>query len=200
MLVSDLFTTGQSKVYVVTDGSPESMFDWEVEAVDTDLIPADEETYVVKALQVYPLGTCDCFLVISMPERIAETLILKNERGFLDAQSIHELPFQVIPSVAAAGYGSYELYYVKENPQPGIEVLRAGLEKAIDKSSVAGDLGYILRDEERHEEAIEAFLVSVAYEPDSPFTYLELSQLYQAIGMNEQSAYYQQLYLDHGGA
>ncbi|WP_276483477.1 tetratricopeptide repeat protein [Paraflavitalea pollutisoli] len=200
MKIADLFTETDALVFVITQSDAADILDWDIEVVETALIPAEYGTYLVKGMQVFPSAALNCYLMLAIPERIVETVILNDGIGMPAVRPIYDIPFRVIPSVAAECYGNYELYYVKENPAPGIDVLRAGLDKAVDKSPVAEDLGYILRDEGRLEEAIEAFLVSIASGPSSEFVFLELSLLYQQTGQTELSSSYHQLYMENGGA
>lgn len=56
------------------------------------------------------------------------------------------------------------------------------LTKSLTKKVVGEDLGYILLDESRINEAIEAFLISEKNVSCSEYFYLELSQLYAQVG------------------
>ena len=86
-----------------------------------------------------------------------------------------------------------------ENPQIGIDVLKDGLAKATNKNIVAEDLGYILRDENRIEEAIEAFKICEANIPTNASVYYELSELYKELGMIKEQLNYMQKYKENGG-
>ncbi|WP_200858551.1 hypothetical protein, partial [Klebsiella pneumoniae] len=43
----------------------------------------------------------------------------------------------------------------------GLEVLREGLAVAKNKEDIAADMAYILRDEKRYQESLEAFTVAI---------------------------------------
>ena len=75
----------------------------------------------------------------------------------------------------------------------GIRILRDGLNNSDRKCFIAEDLGYILRDEGRTEEAITAFRYSADEGPSSEFIYLELMQLYDEIGDAEKVEHYREL-------
>ena len=105
----------------------------------------------------------------------------------------------VIPEVACECYGNSDLYYSKENPQIGIDVLKRGILIGTNKNFIADDLGYILRDEGRIEEAIEAFHISLEYDPTSAYVYLELSNLFERIGQVEKQKEYLEKFKESGG-
>jgi tetratricopeptide (TPR) repeat protein len=199
MKVKDIFADSKVKIFVVTNQSDENELNWEIEPTDFELLPDDENTYFVKAFQVMSDNTTDCFLGIITPERIAETVIRKTANGKTVAESIYDMESPVIPAVASNCFGDYELYYAQENPQTGIDVLRNGLDKAKNKNVVAEDLGYILSDERRFEESIEAFKISEENEPSSEYTYWELSRLYEELGNLSEQLKYEQKYKDNGG-
>jgi tetratricopeptide (TPR) repeat protein len=199
MKVKDIFADSTVKIFVVTNQDDENELNWKIEPTDFELLPDDENIYFVKAFQVMSDSTTDCFLGIITPERSAETVIKKTANGKIVAESIYDIESTVIPAVASDCFGVYELYYAQENPQIGIDVLRNGLDKATNKNVVAEDLGYILRDEHRFEEAIEAFKISEENEPSSEYIYLELSRLYEELGQLSEHLKYEQKYRDNGG-
>jgi tetratricopeptide (TPR) repeat protein len=199
MKLNDIFTDTKTKVFVVTNQDDENEINWTIEATDFELIPEEENYYFVKALQVSADSTTDCFIGIMTPERIAETVVKKNINGQAVTESICDQKHTIIPAVASDCFGNYEMFYAKENPQIGIDILKNGLTKAINKNVAAEDLGYILRDEGRVNEAIEAFKISEENGPSSEYTYLELAGLYEQIGQTEKQLEYKQKYKDNGG-
>lgn len=184
---------------MVTNQDDEDELNWTIEPTDFDLLPKEENIYYVKAYQVSADNTSDCYICIMTPERIAETVVKRESNGQTIAESIYDQEQTIIPAIASDCLGDYELFYSKENPQIGIDVLKDGLEKAINKNVVAEDLGYILRDEERIEEAIEAFKISERDGPSSEYIYLELSRLYRGIGQTENELKYKQKFKENGG-
>lgn len=199
MKIKDIFTDRQTKVFLVTDQDNDNELTWTIEPTDFELIPNDENVYFAKAKQVFPDKTIDCFIGVMTPERIAETVIKLNAQGQTIAESIYDQQNTVIPAVASDCYGDYTLYYSKEDPQVGIDILRNGLSIATNKNVVAEDLGYILRDEEKTKEAIEAFSISEQFGPSSEYTFLELSRLYRELGQTDKHLEYQQKFKDCGG-
>ncbi len=186
-------------VFAVTNSDNGDELEWSIEPTDFVLLPEEEDSYIVKAKQIYRDRSVDCFLAIMTPERIAETVIKLNKDGNVVAESIYEQENSVIPAVASDCFGDYTLFYPKENPQVGIDILKNGLDKAINKNVVAEDLRYILRDENRFEESIEAFKISEEAGPSSEYIYLELSRLYKRLGQTTKQLEYEQKFKEHGG-
>jgi tetratricopeptide (TPR) repeat protein len=133
------------------------------------------------------------------PERNAEIIIKRNIIRKTKVESIYDQKETIIPAVASECSGNYELFYAKKNPQIGIDILKEGLNKSANKNVISEDLGYILRDEGRTEEAIEAFKISEEFGPSSEYTFWELSELYGEIGQMEKQIEYKQKYKNSGG-
>jgi len=199
MKLKDIFSDNKTSVFVVTNQDDEDELNWTIEPTDFDLLPEEENIYYVKAFQFSEDSTSDCYIGIMIPERIAETVVKRELSGQIVAQSIYDQEQTIIPAVASDSFGDYELFYLKENPQIGIDVLKDGLEKAINKNVVAEDLGYILRDEKRIGEAIDAFKISEQNGPSSEYIYLELSRLYRDIGQTDNERKYKQKFKENGG-
>lgn len=198
MKLKDIFTDNKTKVFVVTNQDEEGELNWTIEPTDFDLLPEEENIYYVKAYQVSADSTYDCYLGIMTPERISETVVKREPSGQIVAESIYDQVQKIIPAVASDCFGDYELFYAKENPQIGIDVLKDGLTKATNKNIVAEDLGYILRDENRIQEAIEAFKISEQTGPSSEYVFLELSRLYRDLGQTDNELKYNQKFKDNG--
>ncbi len=192
MKVKDIYSCAGTNIFVVTDQSDDDELNWDIEPTDLELLPEEENFYFVKAYEVSSDSITECYLGIMTPERIAESVIRQTGNGQSRSESIYDQKRTIIPAVASNCFGDYTLYYSKENPQTGIDILRSGLDKAINKNVVAEDLGYILRDEGRLAEAIEAFKISEAAGPSSEYIYLELSELYKQSGQIEESLQYEQ--------
>lgn len=199
MRVKDIFSDSKTNVFVVTNQDSDNELDWIIEQTDFNLIPEEEGLYLVKAKQIKKDNMSDCFLIISTPERIAETIIKKNIFGISKTENIVESKTQVIPAIASECFGDYNLYYSVDNPNVGIEILKTGLKKAENKNVVAEDLGYILRDEQKVNEAIDAFKISENFGPSSEFIYWELSRLYESLGQDMQQIEYEEKYKANGG-
>jgi hypothetical protein len=198
MRLREIFKDKNTNIFIVTDQSDENELNWTIEPTDNELIPEEENIYFTKAKEVWADKTIDCYLGVMTPERIAETVVKTDSNGQVVCESIYDQEHTVIPIVASDCYGDYSLFYSKENPEIGIQVLKAGLSKAKNKNIVAEDLGYILRDEERIKEAIDAFTVSEEFGPTSEHTFLELSRLYGRLGRIDKKTEYEEKFKTNG--
>ena len=57
------------------------------------------------------------------PERSAEIVIKQNAKGQTKIENIYDQEKSIIPAIASNCFGDYELFYAKENPQVGIDIL-----------------------------------------------------------------------------
>lgn len=199
MKLNDIFTDKKTLVFTLFGETDDNELNCIIKPTRFELIPEEEGYFFVKAYEVTPSGLKDCYLEVITPERIAENVIKKDKKGQTVVESVYDQEFSIIPAIASEVSGDYELYYAEEDPEAGLEILRKGLEKATNKNVVAEDLGYLLRDEERFEEAIEAFKISENHGPSSEYTYLELSDLYAELEDDENSQLYLQKFKDNGG-
>jgi tetratricopeptide (TPR) repeat protein len=198
MKVKDIYSDNTTKVFFVTNQDSQNELDWIIEPTVFEIVPEVEGAFFVKAKLVYSSSVADCYMSIITPERISETVIKVGPDMVVVAESINEQDGSVISTVASEYYGNYELFYARENPQIGIDILKNGLSKVVNKGVVAADLGYILRDEGRSEEAIEAFKICESAGPTSEYVFLELSMLYQSLGNTEKEEEYEQLFKNKG--
>ena len=199
MKLKDIYKEINTNVFIVTEQDDDNELNWTIESTDFELIPEEENYYFVKAFEISENEKTDCYIGIMTPERIAEIVIKQGSNGQTKVESIYEQVKSIIPSIASECFGDYELYYSKENSQIGIDILKSGLTIATNKNVVAEDLGYILRDEGRIEEAIEAFKISEENGPSSEYTFLELAGLYEQLGQIDKQTEYRQKYKDNGG-
>ena len=203
MQIKDIFSDKTStKVFYITNSNSDNILDWTIESTDLELIPNEQGYFIVAAKQVFADNTVDCFIDMTTTERITDH-VFRREDGkiigelFYDYSRKHQN--SIIPAIASDCFGTYELYYSKENPQVGIDILRNGLPKSLTKNVIAEDLGYILRDENRVDEAIEAFSISEQNVPSSEYIYLELSQLYAQVGHVNKQLEYEKKFRENGG-
>ena len=199
MKIKDIFTDDKTLIFKITDQESENELDWKIKPTKLKLIPDEEDFFIVKSMLVYADKTVDCFINLTTCERISDFVFLQEENGQTIIESYDDYENIAIPCIASECFGVYDLYYSKENPEIGISILKKGLEFAQNKEIIAEDLGYILRDEERIEEAIEAFLISEQNQPSSEYTYSELAQLYGQLGQDEKQNEYEKKYKDNGG-
>lgn len=179
-----------------TDDDLDDPSNWEVEPIDAPILLESETSYffIVRAKHILPDGTIhDCYIDLMLPERVSSFVYVLDD-GKLNACYHHEVAGEVICAVPIDAYGDYELFYSRIAPDCGIEILKKGLELADQKSYIAEDLGYILRDENRMAEAAEMFQLVASEGPTSPFIYSELAACYQAIGKSDLASKYEALY------
>jgi len=166
------------------DSGAEHPRDWQLKPLQTELLSDTEADgyHVMKALNVLPDATIrECYLDMNLPEWISDYAFFL-ETGSLRYGYHHEFPGEIIPAVALDCFGVYELFYSKNRPQIGIDILKRGLAIAKRKGYIAEDLGYIFRDERRFREAAEMFKISVDEGPSSYFIYGELAGAYAELG------------------
>jgi tetratricopeptide (TPR) repeat protein len=199
MKLKDIFKESNTNVFIVTEQDDDNELNWTIEATDFELIPEEENYYFVKAFEIFENEKTDCYIGIMTPERIAEIIIKQRSNGQTKVENIYDQEKTIIPSIASECFGDYELFYLKENPQVGIDILKSGLAIATNKNVVAEDLGYILRDEGRIDEAVEAFKISEENGPSSEYTFWELAELYGQLGQKDKQSEYIQKYKDNGG-
>jgi tetratricopeptide (TPR) repeat protein len=205
MELNEIFKNQDCLIYrVINFFDVEKMEEWILEETKYQLIPDPNDAtnyvgyFVVRGFIVNANIIESCFIDVCIPERISEFAIrlLNNE---LVIDNIYDKGIKTIPAMASECFGDYELYYAKENPQLGIDILKKGLAIATHKNVIAEDLGYVLRDEERFEEAIEAFKISEKYKPSSEYTYWELAYLYNELGKTDEAMKYKQRFKEAGG-
>lgn len=197
--LQDVFTDSRTVVFAIIDYEDDNELNWLIKPTKFNLIPEEEGYYIVRALEVNEEESKNCFIDVHIPERISEIVIRQDHRQDTFVESIYDSENSVIPAVASEAYGEYDLYYAQENPEVGLDILKKGFEIAENKSVIAEDLGYILRDENRLEEAVEAFKTAEKLGPNNEYVYLELSYLYADLGNEELEQAYYQKYKDNGG-
>jgi len=164
-------------IFTVVKEKSDNPLDWKIMAREDKLIPDIEAHCIVRAKMIdSDKNVSDCFINISLPERIVDYVIYQTENG-LEYKESYELE-DVVPAIASIAFGNYEVYYSKNDPDVGIEILRQSLNLAKDPSVIAEDLGYILGDENRHQEAIDAFLISEKHGVSSEYIFQEIRDLY----------------------
>jgi tetratricopeptide (TPR) repeat protein len=199
MKLKDIFTDCNTALFVVTDNSHDNELEWTIEPTSLELIPNDENNYYVRGKQVSETSVTGCFIGIETPYRIAESVLKLTTNGEVIVESIVYQRDSIIPVIAAECTGDYQLFYSFEDPKIGLEILTTGLAKATNKIAPAEDLGYIFKDEERLEEAIEAFKICEEAGSDNVFIYKELSEIYKQLGQADQQLYYQNKFIEGGG-
>lgn len=190
MTLKDIFNHTNINIFIVIENDYDNELNWTIEATAYELIPGHEAHYFVKAFEVSSSTTTECYMEFKTPEQVTGIVVKKNAKGETYVGNIYHQENTIIPAIACDFRSYYDLYSAKENPQIGIHVLRNGLQKATNKSAVAENLGYLLIDEQRFDEAIEAFTISEQNPPTHAYTFFELAKLYAQRGDIAKSAEY----------
>ncbi len=160
----------------------ENYMEWELIPIETVVLCEQDGFFIIPAFQIRePDEKQHCFIDLAMPERIADYAYFISS-GSVERKYLYECDGEVISAIPIDGFGVYELFYSRINPEVGLSVLRRGLELVDRKTFIAEDLGYILRDENRFDEAIQMFRISADAEPSSYFIYQELAEPYDRVG------------------
>lgn len=181
-LLESLFRIESASIFRA-DSSDDNFLNWDLDPIQTPTLREGDGFFLLKSLIIQTKGNQEfCYIDLSMPERISDFVYLSNGETVARCYH-HELTgAEIVPSIAVEGFGNYELFYSKIDPAVGINVLRAGLASAVNKAALAEDLGYILRDEQRAEEAIEAFSIAIQSGPSSYFMFIERARLFESLG------------------
>lgn len=193
-LSQTLFTNPETLIYKVTsNGNWDDYLNWQLFPISAPILASEyvgkgrlEGFFLLAAKFITSAEEMqDCFVDVSLPERISDYFYCKQNDQIVRAR-MYTVDGDVLPSVAIDYFGNYELFYSKRRPEEGIRILREGLAIAKRKSEIARDLGYILRDEKRYREAIEAFSIAIS-EQEQSFDYIERAQLYDFVGDKEKA-------------
>lgn len=194
MKVSEIYNNSEIKVFTIVNQHNEDILEWEVEATQYDVLPNEENHFLVKGLKISDDGTTEVYMNMLLPERISEIALEKEEDRKIEVLNIYTSNDRFIPLVACESYGNYELYYLEDNPIIGINILKTGLDKSNDYGAIAEDLGYIYRDEQCINEAIEAFKISESVGVSSLYIYKELTDLYEELSNTQMREEYNRKY------
>jgi len=158
--------------------------------------------FILEGIVVHKTGETEKgYLDISLPERDTGSYFLKVGGEIIRGLAPIIGDSQIIPGVAIEKSGIYDQYYVKGHAEIGLKILREGLSAAKLQWPIANDLAYILRDEKRYREAIDAFTIVIQqynpYEASSKkrrfgasvdyFCYAERAKLFDKLN-NQQAA------------
>lgn len=172
--------------------------EWDLQQLSGPTLAAEDVDDVFEGLFIVAAqivssdaSTQPCYMDVTLPERISEHCFLLIDGRIVRRRGLHLPNATVIPAIGIESFGDYKLFYAKENPPAGIDVLRRGMqEDRRDRAYTALDLAYLLRDEKRYAEAIEALTVFLTDHP-APYLdhmlYKERSQMYAAIGQSDKA-------------
>lgn len=192
--ISKLINTIQANpdcgIFEILNSDNDNPIEWEIKPTTLQLIPNGEGNYLTKAYRIEKNGLYkSAYINVSTPERIIDFVIYDLKKPSY-SYTYNSINIEVIPAVASDCFGSYEVYYSRNNPDLSIEVLKQGLEISKEKNVIAEDLGYILRDEDRPKEALKYFLISEEYGASSEFILGEIERIYRILGSNEKADEY----------
>jgi tetratricopeptide (TPR) repeat protein len=198
--VEAIKTSPGASVFRVVDSDSSDPAEWCLEPMACEVLSEDdgEDFYIVRAFHIRPgRRLTTAWMDVSLPERINDYVYFVRRTG-LEVARQHKVAGEVIPAVAIDCYGLYKLFHSKLKPEAGIKVLKKGLAYAaregLRKRFIAGDLGYILRDEGRHSESIAMFHTVLEEEPSPVFEFGELAYAYRQIGNLKEAEKYDSLF------
>ena len=172
-----LFKRSDISIYKVMTGDLEEKLntpygDWEVLPIVSPTLSTEsapecllDGLFILKA---YLMGSDgrkeDCYLEVSMPEVITgDVYVEEHGRAVQIAdREYHDVTSTVIPAVAIEKQLNEDMYYHKDDPEVGLEVLRNGLAQATTRWPIAHAMATILRCEKRFVEAQEAYTLAIA--------------------------------------
>ena len=193
-LAEMLFRTA-SKIFEVVDSDlADDYHNWNLVPLEGQTL-AKENTlsgladgyFVLEGLMVHADGTVEqAYIDVVLPERNIDWHFLLRNEGVVRGRGTLIPNAQVIPAVAIEQFGVYDQYYVKGKAEVGMKVLRDGLAAAKSKGPIALDLAYILRDEKRYAESVEAFTLAIKQgEGVDYFCYSERAKLFTKLNNYE---------------
>jgi hypothetical protein len=143
--------------------------------------------FILEGLLVYADGRTEkAYTDIGLPEREIDYHFLLANKEIVRGRGTLIPNAQVIPAVAIEKFGVYDQYYVKGHAEVGLKVLQDGLTVAKLKWPIALDVAYILRDEKRYAEAVEAFTLAISEAaPVNYLWYSERAQLFTKLNNQE---------------
>jgi len=191
MKIKNIVDNNETVLFEVVQEKSDNPLKWKIKPTTEKLIPNTDGHFIVRAKMISnDRNVQDCFIDLSLPERISDFIIYQTDNGLEFTESYKLNDKEVIPVIASECYGVYELYYSKNYPEIGIEILRTGLEISNNPAIIAEDLGYILRDENKYQESIDAFLISEKHGVSSEYIYQEIRDLYLQLDNKEKADEY----------
>ncbi len=179
---------------VETDFGERYYLDWEIVpltgptlAKEYTLSGLADGHFVLEGLLAHTDGRIEkAYMDVVLPERVIDSHFLLRDSEIINGRGTLIPNAKIIPAVAIEKFGLYVQYYVKGHAEVGLQVLRDGLALAKLKWPIALDLAYILRDEKRYSEAVEAFTLVINQGAGmNYFTYAERASLYEKLKNQE---------------
>ena len=181
--------------------------EWDLEPLSGPTLAAEDvrgpfQGLFIIARQIVSQGTGPkpCYLDLTLPERIAEHHFTRMAGRVERRRGLRAENGTVIPAIGIEKFGDYTLFLAKENPSAGVSVLKDGIPTARHADYLAYDLAYLLRDQKRYDEAINAFSIVLAEGhtaeilPVLHLLYKERARLYAAVGQPKKAEEDKRLY------
>ncbi|MEP1488925.1 MAG: hypothetical protein ABJK28_10905 [Algibacter sp.] len=191
LFVNTIEDNPDCEIFTIYNWDSENPIEWKIKPTSLQIIPKDEGHYLVKAYLVEKSGLYKSgFVNVNTPERIID-FVIYNLKEPQYSYAYDSIELDIIPAVASDCFGSYEVYYSRNNPDLSIDILKKGLKISKEKNVIAEDLGYILRDENRYKEALNYFLISEENRfSTQEFILNEIENLYRLLGNIEKANEY----------
>lgn len=173
--------------------------EWDLEPISGATLSAEqvngpfEGLFIVAAQEVLSKGVQPCYLDLALPERIAEHRFVETDGRIRRLRGRRTENGTVIPSIGIEKLGDYTLFFAKEDPLAGIDVLRNGIAHARHGEYLANDLASLLADQKRYNEAIEALSMvieeggSAEISPILHLLYKRRLQLFRSLGRMDEA-------------
>lgn len=151
MKLNEIFNNKNCFIFkVINFYDVDKIEEWVVEKTDYHLVPESNEDlwdahFIVKAILSNNDYIEECYIDICIPERVSE-FVFRNKENIFTIENAIENNLKAIPAVASEQYGDAELYYLKENPKLGIEILKKGKEISKNPSAIIDDLSFIYEE------------------------------------------------------
>jgi tetratricopeptide (TPR) repeat protein len=184
----------------IEDDDWDRLEEWELKSLEgPTLAPEDVEgdfqgLFIIAAQLVTAEAVPQtCYLDLVLPERIADRHFVQEGGSIVWRRGRSVPDGTVIPAIGIEKFGNYTLFFAKENPSAGIDVLKGELSNARHRDYLAYDLAFLLRDQKRYEEAIDAFSIVIEERQRAEISsilhmlYTERARLYAAIGQPERA-------------
>ena len=189
-LINTIEANPECGIFEILNSDNDNPLEWEIKPTTLQLIPNGQGHYLTKAYRIEKNGVYKfAYVDVNTPERIIDYVIYDLKKPSY-SYAYDSINIEVIPAVASDCFGSYEVYYSRNNPDLSIEVLEQGLKLSKEKNVIAQDLGYILSDEDRLKEALKYFLISEENGVSSEYILEEIERIYRNLGRNEKADEY----------
>ncbi|KKN86664.1 hypothetical protein LCGC14_0266270 [marine sediment metagenome] len=156
-LINTIEANPECGIFEILNSDNDNPLEWEIKPTTLQLIPNGQGHYLTKAYRIEKNGVYKfAYVDVNTPERIIDYVIydLKKPSYSYVYDSIN---IEVIPAVASDCFGSYEVYYSRNNPDLSIEVLEQGLKLSKGKKCYCPRFGIYFKRRRQTKRGIEIF-------------------------------------------